>query len=217
MKAPKEAHRADRGSGTDNDPAGAVEFRRECTSRSRRGKPARCLEARPGSEPLTLTTAAAEYIWLYDYRHGVSVSEIASREGLSVRRVQLGVQRAQAHEELISSDALIEQVTARAGTICLPRLLPLFPIGPYTPQSACPHRGPIEPGSVLCCMICHSSGMDGHPALQRDPQREPSPEPKPVPSSAKQPVVGTQCETRRQRRRKQFAQQESATQIVSGS
>jgi hypothetical protein len=47
-----------------------------------------------------------------------------------------------------------------------PRLVPLFPVGDYTPHSICGHHGPIERGSLFCCMICHRSGHDDHPALQ---------------------------------------------------
>lgn len=47
-----------------------------------------------------------------------------------------------------------------------PRLVPLFPIGSYTPHSKCAHSGPIERGSVFCCMVCHTSGQDDHPALK---------------------------------------------------
>ncbi len=28
------------------------------------------------------------------------------------------------------------------------------------------HSGPIERGSVFCCMVCHTSGQDDHPALK---------------------------------------------------
>lgn len=190
---------------------------RECQTRSWPGKSVGRVATGPRSDrTLTLATAAAEYIWLYDLRHGLSVHEIAIREGVSVGRVRYGVKRAQAQEELVSSDALIEPLSPSAGTIRQPRLVPLFPIGPYTPQSACPHRVPIETGSALCCMVCHCSGMDEHPAMQRDPKTDPNPEPKPVLSSARHPEPGAQRETRKQRRQKQFAQQAAATQIVSG-
>src|SRR5262245_15209989 len=163
---------------------------RECESVFRRGKSVRRVETGPRSDrTLTLATAAAEYIWLYDLRHGLSIHEIAIRAGVSVGRVRYGVKRARGQEKPISSIALIAQLSPSAETIRPPRLIPLFPVGPYTPQSACPHRVPIEPGSALCCMVCHRSGMDEHPTMQRDPSTDPSPEPKPVPSSTKQPKL----------------------------
>ena len=187
---------------------------RECESGLRRGKPVRRVETGPRSDrTLTLATAAAEYIWLYDLRHGLSIHEIAVRAGVSIGRVRYGVKRARAQEKPISSIAVIEQSSSNAETIRPPRLIPLFPVGPYTPQSACPHRVPIKPGSALCCMVCHRSGKDDHPALQRDSQTDPSPEPRLVPTPARQPGLGAPLETRRQRRRKQFAQQGSATQV----
>lgn len=41
-------------------------------------------------------------------------------------------------------------------------------------------RHPIRKGSSLCCMACHASGMDHHPALRRDRMTDPKPEKKPV-------------------------------------
>jgi hypothetical protein len=190
-----------------------VDPRRECESPSQWGKSIRRIGTGPRFDrTLTLATAAAEYIWLYDLRHGLGVNEIALRAGVTVSRVRYGLKRAQAQERPVSPDVLIEQHAPNAGTIRPPRLVPLFPIVAYTPQSTCPHRAPIEPGSALCCMVCHCSGMDDHPALQRDPQSDPSPEPKPAPPSVRQPELGAPRETRRQRRRRQFAQQGPATQ-----
>jgi hypothetical protein len=40
--------------------------------------------------------------------------------------------------------------------------VPLFPIGPYTPQSECAHKGPITRGSVFYCPICHDYGREDH-------------------------------------------------------
>ncbi len=124
------------------------------------------------SREMTLEIAAKEYVWLWDRRHGSSLAAIAAREGVSIGRVRFGLARARAQEK--------GAVTTRA--IRPPRLVPLFPIGAYTPQSTCAHRRPIEPGSSLCCMVCHTSGMDRHPALRRDPRSEPAPEPKPKPA-----------------------------------
>jgi len=150
-------------------------------------------EGRPRmSREITLEIAAKEYVWLWDRRHGISIEAIAAREGMSIGRVRFGVARARAQEES----------TATTSTMRPPRLVPLFPIGAYTPQSICAHRRPIEPGSSLCCMVCHTSGMDRHPALRRDPRTDPAPEPKPkaAPEQAK-----SQRETRRERRQRLFA------------
>jgi hypothetical protein len=138
---------------------------------------------------LTLATVAKEYTWLWDLRHGISIKAIATREGVSIRRVRFGLARAEIQERGCSSVVAVK----------LPRLVPLFPIGPYTPFSSCRHKRPIQSGSLLCCMICHESGLDRHPALQRDPRADPAPEPKAAPSSQTLPK-----ETRRQRRQRQF-------------
>jgi hypothetical protein len=109
--------------------------------------------------PLEIT--AKEYVWLWERRRGVDTKAIANRSGVSVRRVRFGIARAK------------ESRDPTQGTLHPPKLIPLFPIGPYTPQSVCGHRLPIQAGSLLCCMVCHCSGMDGHPALQRDVGKEP--------------------------------------------
>jgi RNA polymerase sigma factor (sigma-70 family) len=90
----------------------------------------------------------------------------------------------------------LDRATARP-----PGLVPLFPVSAFTPQSTCPHRVPIAPGSALCCMVCHRSGIDEHVALQRDPRTDPAPERKPTPP----PEPGAESrETRRERRRRRF-------------
>jgi hypothetical protein len=147
---------------------------------------------------ITLATAAREYVWLWDQRHGVSTKAIAERTGLSAKRVRFGVARARAHERKAAQDFSVRNPS---WAVRQPRLVPLFPIGSYTPQSACPHHGPIRVGSVFCCMVCHGSGMDGHPFLQRDPLHDPKPDPKPNPSRRVARPLG---ETRRQRRRRLF-------------
>ena len=141
--------------------------------------------------PMSLASMATEYIWLWDVRHGLSTNEIAMREGLTPRRVQYGVARARALERNCSTDEPVR----------IPPLIPLFPIGHFTPQSACRHHGPIETGSVFCCVVCHCSGIDDHPGLQRDPLTDPAPEPKPTPAPKKKSAR----ETRKQRRQRVFA------------
>jgi hypothetical protein len=135
-----------------------------------------------------LEVNAKEHVWLWESRRGVNIRAIARREGASVRRVRFGLVRARAQE-----NSKFYQNSPR-----LPCLIPLFPVGPYTPLSSCGHRQPIPRGSLLCCMVCHRSGMDQHPALQRDWGREPIREK----SSAVQEIIS---ETRRHRRRRLFA------------
>jgi hypothetical protein len=141
---------------------------------------------------LTLETAAREFIWLWDHRHGVSTQEIATREKLSDRRVRFGIARARSNEPLISS---------ATAALRPPRLEPLFPILSFTPSSACPHYGRMRRGTIFCCMVCHRSGRENHPALQRDPASDPTPEPKPPPEPKPKPKE----ETRKQKRFRLFS------------
>jgi hypothetical protein len=155
---------------------------------------------------LTLAVAAMEYIWLYDHRHGIGLEEIAARNHVSLGRVRFGVQRAAAQDSKLSKDEVVEDLKpGRVGDIGF-RLIPLFPIGSFTPESTCPHHHPIGRGSTLCCMVCHASGMDDHPGLRRDPQADPSPEPEPEPAVAESKTSDGPRETRKQRRRRQFAE-----------
>jgi hypothetical protein len=80
-----------------------------------------------------------------------------------------------------------------------PILEPLFPITSFGPSSDCPHRSPIEDGSVFVCMVCFDCGERDHPALKRDPRKDPQPEPIP-----KAPPIRPKRETRRQRRARIF-------------
>lgn len=62
---------------------------------------------------------------------------------------------------------------AMAGALARPpKLLPLFPMGHFTPKSLCAHIFMIPRGSIWCCMVCHQSGQDDHPALQNDRMRD---------------------------------------------
>lgn len=145
-----------------------------------------------GGAALTLAVIAKEHIWLWDVRHGASIQEIAAREELSPRRVRAGIARAQALEKSTSGDTAESKIRP-------PRLEALFPITSYTPLSICPHRRAIERDSIFCCMVCHQSGVDDHPALQRSHATDPKPEQKPPPPC----MTGAKTksrETRRQRR-----------------
>jgi hypothetical protein len=171
-------------------------------------------QAHPRTKVKAFSSAhARELVWLDDIRRGYSIKEIARREGLGCRRIQHGVSRARKRANLSrireshSSNGLGEptgNVTASAGRAVRddpnrpPRLVPLFPIGAFSPQSACPHHGPIRAGSVFCCMVCSRSGVDDHPALKRDPRTDPRPE-RTVTTFVR--VAGVR-ETRKQRRQR---------------
>jgi hypothetical protein len=162
-------------------------------------------EATP-AEAYSLKVAARDYIWLYDVRHGVAPNEIAARSGVSVRQVRKALERARAMERSRFKDNLIESFTSGRLDGMNFRLFPLFPVAAYTPQSACPHPDSFELGSRLCCMVCHTSGMDDHPGFRRDPETDPAPEPrsKPVADAAAPSKVRKSKETRKQRRRRQL-------------
>lgn len=125
-------------------------------------------------------------LWLRLIEDGQTTAQIARRYQVSVRTVQ---QRIVAAHEARRERGRVQRWRPMRGPI----LVPLFPIGSFTPRSECPHRGPIREGSVFCCMVCSKSGMDGHPALRRDPRTDPKPDPKPTGKAKKR-------ETRKQRR-----------------
>jgi hypothetical protein len=182
--------------------------------RRRRGSRTRRKEAPPDGRTgarfdrtLTLKVAAREWVWLYDHRHGMSLEEIAGYEGLSIERVLFGVMRSEALESQRTKDDLIGNLKSGRLDGVEVRLIPLFPIGAFTPQSTCPHHDSIERGSRLCCMVCHASGMDDHPGIRHDPKTDPSPEPVPAPTTDALPGRSRKPkETRKQRRRRQFTE-----------
>ena len=157
----------------------------------------------------TLEVAAREYTWFYDHKHlKIRLEEIAGYEGLTIDRIRFGVERMKALESKRSKDDLVQvPKPGRLDDLGF-RLTPLFPIGAFTPHSTGPHHDSIRRGSKFCCMVCHASGMDDHPALRRDPLTDPSPEPKPAPApeSVASSKSGNSRETRKQRRRRQFAE-----------
>jgi RNA polymerase sigma factor (sigma-70 family) len=128
----------------------------------------------------------------YDPARGVPFGSYAAKwiQGAIARAIGVDLRRRE------RPAGRLDRATARP-----PGLVPLFPISAFTPRSTCPHQVPIAPGSALCCMVCHRSGMEGHPALQRDPRTDPAPEPRPAPP----PEPGAESrETRRERRRRRF-------------
>jgi hypothetical protein len=48
----------------------------------------------------------------------------------------------------------------------VPKLVPVFPINSFTPESECSHKRRVRSGSRFVCMVCHQSGFDWHPDLQ---------------------------------------------------
>jgi hypothetical protein len=164
---------------------------------------------------------ALDHEWMRKHRQGKSAAEIAEAEGVSKRTVQLALARVKAAEQAAEAKADRDEESTPDGPSPAQRpwwleLVPLFPIGAFTPTSACPHHGPIREGSLFCCMVCSTSGMDHHPALQRDPLTDPRPEPRPSPRKpAARPAAGAKPsphpepaagrETRKERRRRQFA------------
>jgi hypothetical protein len=183
--------------------------RRRGISRRRGEDSIRRIGAGPGPErAMSLAVAARDYVWLYDFRHGVGIREIAAREGLGVRSVQQGINRARALDAKFTKDDLVEDLKpAHLGALNF-RLTPLFPIVPFTPESTCPHRDPIKRGSSFCCMVCHASGMDDHPGLRPDPQTDPAPDPEPASGAGADEfkTSGGPQESRKQRRRRQLAE-----------
>ena len=121
-------------------------------------------EPAPAVRPIrSLARAAADYIWAYDVERGMSPKAIAAREGLSVRAIRKGISRARRHDRGMPQVNTIREPSNE------PRLVPLFPVGPFTPDSTCPHAG-IRPSPPFVCMVCHRSYADDHPAV-RPPDR----------------------------------------------
>ena len=176
---------------------------------------------------ISMSIHARELVWLDEIRRGYSIKEIARREGLGCRRIQHGVSRARERgnhsrtcDSRFSNDlhGRNNTITASAGKVVQddpnrpPRLVPLFPIGAFTPRSACPHHGPIRTGSDFCCMVCSQSGVDDHPALKRDPRTDPRPEK----AAALVRVDGVR-ETRKQRRHRLKATRQAGQSIAAVS
>jgi hypothetical protein len=173
------------------------------TTKAKRKGPRRRL-----SRGLSLRVAAKEYIWLWDNLHGMSAEKIAARTGRSLRRVQLGLERALAQQQKGDFEESQRGAGAySAGAQQSLRLIPIFPLSSYTPQSTCAHHGPLAAGSLFCCMVCHHSGIDGHPALKRDPRTDPAPERKPAPAPAKKKAL----ETRKVLRLRKFASKHASS------
>lgn len=165
-----------------------------------------------------------EQEWLRLHQEGKSTSAIAGGAGVSVQLVRRALARLREQDASRSQEETdagilpmrdgdgLEGSSPGSAAVRTPwwlELVPLFPIGAFTPASECPHRGPIRPGSLFCCMVCSQSGVDGHPAMKRDPATDPEPEsaaPTPAGRGLREEVAASPApETRRERRARRFA------------
>jgi hypothetical protein len=172
---------------------------------------------------------ALDLEWLRKHERGKTAAEIAEAEGVSKRTVQLALARARAAEEGVDRakagdpELPIRDETATPRPPWWLELVPLFPIGAFTPTSKCPHHGPIRPGSLFCCMVCSNSGVDDHPFLKRNPKTDPLPEPLPRPSPASLPVPPAAPASRldeaarRQTRKERRRRRSNAAQVGRGA
>jgi len=75
----------------------------------------------------------------------------------------------------------------------LKRCEPLWTANGLTPATRCPHGFWIDDTDF--CPVCHKTGQEDHPELQRDPRTDPKPEPVPPPPPPPKPL------TRREKRK----------------
>jgi hypothetical protein len=109
------------------------------------------VRSRPCKQRLTSGTSISEYVWLCESHRSMSAKNQALRQSNREQNIPTTLTRGRTWLQIVQRP---------------PRLVPLFPVGSYTPHSQCAHRGPIERGSFFCCMVCHASGQDDHPSLQ---------------------------------------------------
>jgi hypothetical protein len=55
-------------------------------------------------------------------------------------------------------DAAVRAEPPRRQKLYRPSVVPVFPAGPLTPSSVCPHHGPLADDSEFVCGICHCGG-----------------------------------------------------------
>ena len=116
--------------------------------------------------------ARQAFLWLEMIERGTTARAIASRFKFTVGAVEIAVSQARAQVAAF--------VEARR-LMTPPPLYLTFPLNGLFPVSTCPHdRVPMPDGSLGCCAVCHQSGRDNHPALDRFPAYEPRPDPVPA-------------------------------------
>ena len=112
------------------------------------------------------------FLWLDLVERGCTTATIAARWKVSRVSVELAIEEARAQVAAF--------VEARR-LMTPPPLYLTFPIAGLFPSSTCPHdRVPMPDGSLGCCAVCHQSGRENHPVLDRFPAFEPKPDPVPV-------------------------------------
>lgn len=127
-------------------------------------------------------------------REGRTYQDIALLCGVSYETAWSGAKRARLKQKQAAAPAAEPETPLHPRDPAWVRdMVMAFPVDSLTPGSSCPHHGPIKPGSMLVCGVCHQSGMDHRPALRRNPLTDPKPEPKPKSKPGPRP-------TRRQRR-----------------
>jgi hypothetical protein len=136
------------------------------------------------------------FTWLARSDSGQSTRSIAQEYSLSQRTIQ--------HEIKLAKEEVTAFVESRR-LMRVPKLVLFFPINGLFPFSRCRHDVvPLPHSTKLCCAICHRSGVDNHPALQRHPRFEPRPDPVP-----RLKIIHANA-TRRQRRARLSDQSERA-------
>lgn len=87
-------------------------------------------------------------------RRGEDPRDLAKQMGVSKSTMYAAISRAQLREE----------ATRRPKD---PAVELLFPPINFAPNSPCPHCGAIKEGDEVCCMVCHQTGIEDHPAFDR--------------------------------------------------
>jgi hypothetical protein len=135
-----------------------------------------------------VTSHPRRFLWLDLLERGTPVATIARRHHLPIPTVQAAIDTARCQH------AAFAESLARLRP---PPLVLCFPINGLFPSSRCNHdHVPIPDGDLCCCAVCHRSGRDHHPALDRFPEVEPRPDPVPRPTLA----AATKPATRREKR-----------------
>lgn len=129
-----------------------------------------------------LRLAARDWVWDYDFSRGISLTQIAKEHGTTPAYVYVRILavRRRAREHAGEQE---EQLSRPADDPAVRRVIPLFPVGPLTPLSECPHRGNIPPGSRYYCVVCDQTGVipESPPPIDSSARAASRPRPEPRP------------------------------------